>query len=108
MKIDSGIGLTKWREAVSGETASCISALSGSGVSGGLGGSRPTEQAWLNKIKQTLPAGHCSSPLKLCALFVRFADMHSVTRMEGVELALKKRGYPALADMQGKHRGKGR
>ena len=28
--------------------------------------------------------------------------------IEGVELALKKRGYPALADMQGKHRGKGR
>ncbi len=28
--------------------------------------------------------------------------------MEGVELALKKRGYPALADMKAKQPGKGR
>jgi hypothetical protein len=28
--------------------------------------------------------------------------------IEGVELALKKRGYPALAEMKAKHPGKGR
>lgn len=41
------------------------------------------------------------------AAFLERTKIHDLV-LEGIELALRKRGYPPIADLQGKHERKGR